>query len=165
MAHMRYKVWAKKADEDGFPNVARLFRAISYAEEIHGSNHFRELKDEAGDSLVASGAGFGLASTSENLQGAIGGEDFEVEEMYPVYLEAAKLQDERGARRSFHYAIEAEKIHARMYADAKERVDAGKDVELGPVQICSICGYTVEGNIPDKCPPCNATKDKFRTFA
>jgi rubrerythrin len=165
MAHMRYKVWAKKADEDGFPNVARLFRAIAYAEEIHGSNHFRELKDEAGDALVASGAGFGLASTSENLQGAIGGEDFEVEEMYPVYLEAAKLQGERGARLSFHYAIEAEKIHSKMYSAAKKSVDAGKDVELGPVQICEVCGHTVEGDIPDKCPVCGATRDQFKTFA
>ena len=165
MAHMRYKVWAKKAEGDGFPNVARLFRAIAYAEEVHGSKHFTELKDEAGDFLVASGAGFGLGSTSENLQGAIDGENFEVAEMYPTYLETAKLQGEKGAQRSFHYALSAEKIHARMYTEAKKSVDAGKDVELGPVQVCSVCGYTHEGDIPDKCPICGAAKDKFQTFA
>ena len=165
MAHMRYKVWGKKAEEDGFPNVARLFRAIAYAEEVHGSNHFTELKDEAGDFLVASGAGFGLGSTSENLQGAIDGENFEVTEMYPTYLETAKLQGEKGARLSFHYALSAEKIHAQMYTEAKKSVDEGKDIELGPVQVCEVCGYTHEGDIPDKCPVCGATKDKFQTFA
>ena len=85
--------------------------------------------------------------------------------MYPVYLEAAKLQGERGARLSFHYAIEAEKIHSKMYSDAKKSVDSGKDVELGPVQICEVCGHTVEGDIPDKCPVCGATRDQFKTFA
>jgi rubrerythrin len=165
MAHMRYKAWGAKAEKDGFPNVARLFRAISYAEQVHATNHFIELKNESGDFLVASGAGFGLGTTSENLQGAINGENFEVDEMYPVYIEGAKLQTEKGARLSFHYAISAEKIHAAMFQEAKQAVDAGKDAELGPVQICEVCGYTHEGNAPDKCPICGAAKNKFKTFA
>lgn len=82
-AHMRYIVWGKKAEEEGFPNVARLFRVISYAEEVHASKHFHELANVSGDFLVASMAGFGLASTSENLQGAIDGENFEGEQIYP----------------------------------------------------------------------------------
>lgn len=165
MAHMRYKVWARKAEEDGYPNVARLFRAIAYAEEVHGSNHFRELKNVSGAFLVASGAGFGLGTTSENLAGAIEGENFEVEQMYPAYIEVAKAQQERGAQLSFHYAISAEKIHAAMYTKAKQAVDAGKDIELGPVQVCDVCGYTHEGGIPDKCPICGAAREKFQTFA
>ncbi len=165
MAHMRYKIWAAKAEKDGFPNVARLFRAISSAEQVHATNHFTELRNEAGAFLVPSMAGFGLGATSENLQGAIEGEMFEITEMYPVYKETAKFQAEQGAEVSFHYALSAEKIHAAMYKKAKEAVDAGKDVELGPVQICSVCGYTVEGKIPDKCPICGSPGEEFQSFA
>jgi rubrerythrin len=165
MAHMRYIKWGAVADKDGFPNVARLFRAISYAEQVHATNHFVELKNEAGAFSVTSGAGFGVGTTSENLQGAIAGEQFEINEMYPVYVEAATAQGEKGALRSFKYALSAEKIHAAMYQEAKQAVDGGKDLELGPVQICGVCGYTAEGEIPDKCPVCGAKSDAFTTFA
>jgi rubrerythrin len=165
MAHMRYIKWGAVAEREGFPNVARLFRAISFAEEVHATNHFVELKNEAGAFTVTSGAEFGVGSTSENLQGAINGELFEINEMYPVYLEAAEFQGEKGAGRSFHYALSAEKIHAAMYQEAKQAVDGGKDLDLGPVQICDVCGYTTEGDVPDKCPICGATHERFRTFA
>jgi rubrerythrin len=104
MAHMRYGVWGDKAVKDGLPNVARLFRAISSAETVHASNHLRELGKEAGEFLCASAAVFGLGTTSQNLQGGINGETFEIDEMYPVYLEGAKFQQEKGAARSFTYA-------------------------------------------------------------
>ena len=165
MAHMRYLVWGDRAEQEGFPSTARLFRAIAYAETVHGANHFNELRNEAGAFLVASMAGFGVGTTSENLQGGIEGETFEIDEMYPTYLETAKSQRERGAQLSFHYALSAEKIHAAMYQKAKQAVDGGSDLELGPVQICEVCGYTVEGEAPDKCPICAATKDRFRAFA
>lgn len=165
MAYMRYEAWGAKAEGDGFPNVARLFRAIAYAEQVHAGNHFAELRDERGGYLVASMAEFGLGSTSDNLQGGIDGESFEINEMYPAYLETARSQQEKGARLSFHYALSAEKIHARMFADAKEAVDAGRDIELGPVQVCEVCGYTAEGDAPDRCPICGATRESFRTFA
>ena len=165
MAHMRYKVWGTKAGKDGFPNVARLFQAISYAEQVHASNHFDELGDEGGAYLVASMAGFGLGTTSANLQGAIEGETFEVQEMYPAYLDAAKLQGEKGAERSCYYALAAEKIHAVMYEKAKQAVDGGRDAKLGPVQVCGKCGYTAEGAAPNVCPICGVGKDKFKTFA
>ena len=99
MAHMRYKVWGDVAQREGFQNVARLFRAISSAETIHATNHFLELKSEAGDSLCASMAVFGLGSTSQNLQGGINGETYEITEMYPTYLETAKFQGEKGRSR------------------------------------------------------------------
>jgi len=165
MAHMRYIKWAAVAEKEGFPNVARLFRAISYAEEVHATNHFVELRNQTGAFSVTSEAGFGIGSTSENLQGGIDGEQFEINEMYPVYVEVATFQGEKGALRSFKYALSAEKIHAAMFQQAKQAVDAGKDIELGPVQICCVCGYTTEGEIPDKCPVCGATHDKFKTFA
>ena len=165
MAHMRYLLWADKADQDSFPDVGRLFRAISYAEQVHAGNHFRELAAERGDSLVPAMAPFGYTTTSENLEGAIAGEEFEVDQMYPVYLEAAKFQKERGAQLSFHYALSAEKTHAAMFRRAKEAVDAGGDLPLGAVQVCDVCGWTYEGEIPDECPICRAKRDKFTTFS
>jgi len=164
MAHMRYLVWAGKARKEGYPNVARLFEAIAYAEQVHASNHFREMADVGGDFLVASMAGFGLGPTSENLQAAYNGEMFEVNEMYPAYLEVAKSQGEKGAERSFNFAVAAEKIHAAMYQKAKQAVDGGKDADLGPIRVCDVCGYTVEGDIPDKCPICGAPTAKFKSF-
>ncbi|MDP2898690.1 MAG: rubrerythrin family protein [bacterium] len=165
MAHMRYGVWGAKAQEDGFPNVARLFRAIAYAEEVHASNHFKAMADVPGAFLVASMAGYGLGTASENLEGAIEGETFEISEMYPVYKQTADYQGEKGAARSFHYALSAERIHAAMYQEAKQAVDGGNDIELGDVQICGVCGYTTEGEVPDKCPVCAAAREQFRTFA
>lgn len=165
MAHMRYKIWAERAEEENFPNVGRLFRAISRAEQAHATGHFTALRDVPGAFGVCSGGGFGLGGTSENLQGAIDGELFEVNEMYPAYLEVAKMQGEKGAERSIGYALGAEKIHAAMYQQAKQAVDDGKDMQLGPVQICTVCGYTLAGDARDKCPICNAVKEKFQTFA
>lgn len=166
MAHMRYKVWGDVAQREGFQNVARLFRAISSAETIHGTNHFLELKSEVGDSLCASMAVFGLGSTSQNLQGGINGETYEITEMYPTYLETAKFQGEKGAQQSFYYALSAEKTHAALFQKAKAAIDSGKqDVNLGPIRVCDICGWTHEGDIPEKCPICSAARDKFQTFA
>jgi len=149
-AHMRYLAFADKAEKEGKENTARLFRAIAYAEQVHAINHLRELGE--------------IASTAANLQEAINGEDFEVEEMYPTYDAVAKLQNESGAVRSIHFALEAEKIHAEMYKSAKTETDAGKDVAIGKVYICPVCGYTVEGDAPDKCPVCSAPREKFVEF-
>jgi rubrerythrin len=145
MAHMRYLVWGDSAEKEGFQNVARLFRAIASAETVHASNHFRELKDQFGDSLCASMAIFGLGSTSQNLQGGINGETYEITEMYPTYLETAKFQGEKGAELSFHYAIEGEQTHRALFQKAKEAVDSGaRDMDLGSVRVCTVCGWTYE---------------------
>lgn len=149
-AHMRYLIFADQAEKEGKINLARLFRAIAYAEQVHATNHYREL---------------GLIGDSpSNLQQCIDGETYEVEEMYPAYNKVAELQGEQGAVRSTRYALEAEKIHAGMYKDAKGKADAGKDVEIGKVYICPVCGYTVEGDAPDKCPVCGAPRDMFKEF-
>ena len=162
-AHMRYKVWGEKAAKEGFANVARLFDAVSYAEEVHATNHFKALKDEAGDFSVTSGAGFGLSSTSENLQGAIDGENFEIEQMYPAYLAVAELQEEKKAITSMRFALEAEKCHSVLFTSAKEAVDAGKDFEVGDIHVCPVCGYT-SGDAEEVCPICGVKKDKFKVF-
>ena len=149
-AHMKYLHFARKAEEEGFKNVARLFRAVAFAEEAHAGNHFKTL-------------GY-LGSTSENLQDAMNGENFEVEEMYPAYDAVAKLQDEKNAVRVIHWALEAEKVHAGLYAQAKQAVDSGKDVELGDIYICSVCGWTVVGEPPEKCPLCGSAQKVFVKF-
>ena len=165
MAHVRYKIWAARAEHEGYPNVARLFTAISRAEQVHATNHFTAMSRTGGGFLCASAGIFGLAGTSSNLAGGVQGETFEIESMYPAYMAEAHRQGEDAAERSFMYAWEAEKIHAAMFAHAKQAVDAGSDVELGPVQICLVCGHTREGDAPDNCPICSATKDKFVAFA
>jgi rubrerythrin len=150
IAHMRYLIYARAAEKEAKPNIARMFRAIAYAERVHATNHYRELGM--------------IKGTSENLQVGIDGETFEVEEMYAVYNKVAEFQGEKGAVRSTHYALEAEKIHARMYADAKLKADAGQDIEIGDIHICPVCGYTGAGKAPDFCPVCGAKKEQFKLF-
>jgi len=164
MAYMRYTIWGNQAKKEGFPNVARLFRAIAAAETIHATNHFNELKELFGDFPCNSMAVFGSGSPSQNLEGGIKGETYEINEMYPTYLEIARFQDEKGAQRSFQYALATEKIHAELFRKAKQEFDASnKDITLGPMRVCPICGWTHEGDIPDKCPICGATRDKIIT--
>ena len=160
-AHMRYRIWGDKAEKEGFKNVKRLFLATSDAEEVHATLHFKALKDEAGDFSVTSDAGFGLASTSENLQGAINGETFEFEQMYPAYIAVAEMQGEKEAVSAMRFAIEAEKVHAKLFTEAKEAVDAGKDLKVEEVSLCPVCGYVTITGDEEKCPICNAKKEIF----
>lgn len=164
MAHMRYLIWADTARKEGFPNIARLFEAISFAERVHASNHFREIGGKTADATVMAGGVFGTGTTVENLQGAINGELHEVNQMYPVYLNAAEFQQEAGAKRSFHFALEAEKIHARLFQQAQDAAKAGKDMELDAIYICPVCGHTILNAPPDKCPVCGAPKEKYVKF-
>jgi rubrerythrin len=164
MAHMRYRLFAKQADKDGYRNAARLFRAIAEAEFIHAGDHYRELKHlDAG--LVADSMGaFGPGDTAKNLGLAIAGETYEITDMYPAFMAVATLQEEKGAYRSFDWSYQTEKMHKALFEKAKEAVDRGRDVSLDTVQVCQVCGYTLEGEAPDKCPVCNALKDKFTAF-
>ena len=149
-AHMKYLIFAEKAEEEGLKNIARLFRAIAYAEYVHARNHLKEL---------------GMVGvTKDNLQAAIEGETYEVQEMYPVYNNTAKMQGEKGAERSTKYALEAEKIHAALYSKAKQTVIEGKDIEIRKIYICPKCGYTVEGEPPERCPVCGLPREKFKEF-
>lgn len=150
MAHMKYQIFSEIAEKEGFSNIARLFKAISYAEQVHATNHFRNLGN--------------IGKTSENLQSGIDGEIFEVEEMYPVYNNTAKLQGEKGAEISTHYALEAEKIHSELYKMTKDLAEKNKDIEKVDIYICPVCGFTHIGEPPDKCPVCGAPKDKFKKF-
>ena len=161
-AHMRYSFFAERA-KDKFPNVSRLFTAVAAAEKVHATNHFRNIKTRGG-ATVTSAAVFGATTTSEDLQAGIDGESFEINEMYPAYRAVAQFQGEKGADLSFRYAEEAEKTHLTLYQKSKQSVDKGKDPSLGRIQVCPVCGYTVEGEAPDKCPVCGALKDKFKAY-
>jgi rubrerythrin len=149
-AHLKYLAFAAQAEKEGKTNIARLFRAIAHAEEVHAINHLRELG--------------GVGNTVANLEAAIAGENFEVEEMYAAYLSVADAQEEKGAMRTMTYAIEAEKIHADMYAQAKEAAEAGNDIDANQVYVCPVCGFTHIGEPPDRCPICKAKRDRFRVF-
>lgn len=164
MAHMRYTIWAESAEKEGFPNIGRLFSGIAYAEWVHAKNHFNVLKNQVGDNTVAAGAVFGHTNIVENLQGAIDGELHEIEQMYPVYLETANFQSENDAKRSFHYALEAEKIHAKMFQDAQNLAREGKDISSETIYICPVCGFTEIGDNVEKCPVCGVKKEMFKPF-
>ena len=138
----KYMVFAEQAEEEGYPNVAKLFRAISFAETRHARNHFRVMG--------------GIGSTADNLAAAFGGESFEVDEMYPAYHEIAKLQGNHQAVRSVKYALRSEVDHKGMYTDARGQVLAGKDIADQPVKVCLACGHTIIGDAPDKCLSCGA---------
>ena len=165
MAHMRYLIWGESAKKEKFINVANLFKAVAYAEHVHAANHFRELKKEIGEASVTAGAGFGMTTTSENLQGAIDGENYEVDQMYPAFISVANMQEEKSSIRSFQFALEAEKTHAALFSSAKEMVDSGKDFDERMIHVCDICGYTLSGpKVEDDCPICKAKPEMFRCF-
>jgi rubrerythrin len=149
-AHMKYSVYADKAEREGYAQVAKLFRAIAYAEKVHATNHLRVLD--------------GVHSTAENLTAAAGGENYEVHEMYPAFNVVAELQDEKAAVKSIHYALEAEIIHEDLYTQAKAFVDEGKDLGACTIYVCPVCGHTAIGAAPAKCPVCGLVQEKYQSF-
>jgi len=163
-ASMRYRLFAVIAGKEKLPNVARLFQAVAYAEYVHAGDHYKELRHLNEGRVANSMAAFGPGDSRKNLGHAIGGETFEIEEMYPAYLEVARMQEEKGAERSFRWAYETEQMHKALFEKAMAAVEGDRDVELGPVHVCDICGCTIEGNAPDYCPLCGAKKNHFVAF-
>ncbi len=166
MAQSRYRAFAEVAEKEGFKNVARLFRAIAFAEQVHARNHLKVLKDEFKEEKACGGAPIGLGNTSQNLELAIKGEEFEINEMYPAYIALAQAQGEKAAEATFRWALEAEKIHAELYRKAKEYVDRGEDFPIdGYIWICPVCGFTYIGKEPpERCPICGLLGKEFVKF-
>ncbi|MHB0874831.1 MAG: rubrerythrin family protein [Anaerolineae bacterium] len=164
-AYMRYLIYADLAESEALDNVARLMRAIAFAERVHATNHFKALRVEVGPHGTASYGGFGISSTANNLQIAIEGELFESTEMYPVYKASAIFQEEDAAERSFHWAWQAEQTHAALLKLAKDAVEAGRDYDGSVTSVCGVCGHTIAGEAPDRCPICNAPKAHYQVFA
>jgi len=146
-ANRRYLVYAKKAEEEGFPNMARLFRVIADAEIIHANKHLDALK--------------GVKSTLENTQSALQGESEEATGMYPMFVYQAKRDADNDALNSFFYAQEAEATHLNLYEKALSALKEGKDPEVGALYVCKVCGYTVEGPASEKCYTCGEGREAF----
>lgn len=144
-ANQKYRAFSKKAEKDGFANIARLFLATAEAERIHAEGHLKALE--------------GISSTAENLQAAIDGETYEYQEMYPPMVKQAEADDHK-ARRMFKYATEAEAVHAKLYAMALEAVQQGKDLDVD-FYLCPICGYIEFGKPTEDCPVCGTKPEKF----
>ena len=143
-ANRKYLAFAQKANKEGYPQVAKLFRAAAEAETVHAHTHLRALK--------------GINSTADNLKEAIGGETHEFQSMYPPMIQAAKEESNAAAERSFTYANEVEKVHAALYQKALDNLDSLEEVDY---YVCSVCGYTCENEAPDECPVCKAKKKAF----
>ncbi len=143
-ANRRYLAFAKKAEEEGFKQMAKLFRAAAEAETVHAHNHLRALG--------------GIKSTKENIQEAIGGETYEFKKMYPEMVTKAKTEGLKQAEISFDYANQVEKIHAALYENALASLGKNKTVDY---YVCPVCGNTVEEKAPDQCPICNTPGPRF----
>lgn len=145
-ANRKYLAFAAKADQEGLPQVGRLFRAAAEAETVHAHSHLRVLG--------------GIKSTKENLQAAVAGETHEFKSMYPEMIEAAKSEGNKQAEKTFHFANEVEKIHAQLYQKLLDGL--GKPQENYPYYICPVCGYTAEKAAPATCPVCGAKGEMFK---
>jgi rubrerythrin len=145
-ANQKYLSFAKKAEQEGLPNVARLFRTTAAAEKIHAEGHLKSLE--------------GIGTTAQNLQAAIEGETYEYSSMYPPMLKQAEAENHR-ARHMFKYALDAEAVHAKLYAMALEAVKAGKDLADVEFYLCPVCGHVEIGRPGCACPICGAKAEKY----
>lgn len=146
-ANRKYLAFAKKADDDGLPQVAKLFRAAAEAETIHAHAHLRVIG--------------GIKTTAENLEEAVAGEGFEFQEMYPKFLAEAQAEGNKPAEFSIKNALAVEEIHYGLYSKALASVKAGNDLPPVGIYVCPVCGNTVEGGAPEVCPICNVAGSKF----
>jgi rubrerythrin len=147
-ASRKYLYFAEKADKDGQPQIAKLFRAASDAETVHARNHLNAMN--------------GIGSVKDNLYAAISGEHYEFTQMYPVMIDQAKTDKNSAALTSFNWANKVEQVHHDLYEQALKDVESGKKRENKPFFVCQNCGNTVEGEAPDKCPICGKPKEWFK---
>lgn len=145
-ANQKYRAFAKKAEHDGFPNIAKLFKTTAEAERIHAEGHL--------------GALDGIGTTVENIKAAIGGETYEYTEMYPPMLVQAEAENHK-AKRMFKYAVGAEDVHTQLYKLALAAAEAGKDLEETEFYLCPVCGHIEFGKPEDNCPICGTLASKY----
>ncbi len=151
-ASRKYTAFGKKAEQEGHPQIARLFRAASQAENVHATNHLRAMD--------------GIGSTAENLQAAIAGENYEVTTMYPPFITTAVEEEHKAAKTSFQHAWEAEKVHEELYRGLLALLQAGKaDEEQYDYYVCPVCGHTHARSAPDKCPVCGTPGARFERIS
>ncbi len=144
MANRTYLAFAKKADEEGYHQIAKLFRAAAAAETVHAFNHLQRMGE--------------IGTTMENLKEAVNGETYEFETMYPTFIEEAKAEGDNRALWSFEVANKVERVHARLYEKALEELGNNKEVDY---YVCGVCGHTIEGEPEGNCPICGAPASRF----
>lgn len=149
-ANRKYTAFARKADDEGYAQIAKLFRAAAAAEAIHAFNHLKAMD--------------GLLGTKENLEAAISGENYEVTSMYPEFIQDAEAEENKRAMRTFRWAMDVEKIHEALYRKALENLEGGKEASFD-YYVCPFCGYTHEGPYDGKCPVCGAPGEKFERIS
>ena len=148
-ANRKYLFFADKAEKEGHPQVARLFRAAAEAETVHARNHLRVMG--------------GISTTRDNLQTAVSGENYEFTKMYPGFIEQAKAENNQRAQSSFELANAVEKIHHDLYQKALGALEAGQELKSEAYYlVCQVCGNTITNEAPEKCPICGAPRDKFK---
>jgi rubrerythrin len=146
-ANRKYLAFAKKAEAEGFQQIAKLFRAAAEAETIHALAHLQNMG--------------GVGSTAENLQAAVAGETYEFTEMYPPMVEQAEKEGHKG-KAALGHARDVEKIHAGLFQKALEKLQAGSDLESLDIYVCPVCGDIEWGSPPAKCPVCGAPASRFQ---
>ncbi len=146
-ANRMYLAFAKKADEEGLTQIAKLFRAAAEAETVHALNHLKVMDQ--------------VKSTLDNLGTAVSGETYEFKTMYPDFMTEAKKEGNKKAEVSFNYANQVEQIHAKLYQKALDALKNNKELPKAEMFVCPVCGNTFEGTTPDNCPICATAKDKF----
>jgi len=147
-ANRRYLFFADKAEKEGYPQAARLFRAAAEAETVHARNHLAAMD--------------GVGSTRDNLMAGAIGEHYEFTRMYPPFIEQAESENNERAQRTFEYANEVEQIHHGLFEAAMKAFDAGQQLREEPYFVCPVCGNTVAGEAPEKCPICGAPGSSFK---
>jgi rubrerythrin len=147
-ANRRYLFFAEKADKEGLKQIARLFRAAAEAETVHAFNHFRVMD--------------GVGSTFDNLNAGVIGEHLEFTRMYPAFIEQAKEDQSASAERTFEWANAVEQIHYNLFQDAIKAMKEKQELKEEPYYVCPVCGNTVPGSAPDKCPICGAPGSRFK---
>jgi rubrerythrin len=146
-ANRKYLAFAAEAAADGYPQIAKLFRAAAAAETVHAHAHLRVMQ--------------GVKDTSENLQAAIEGERYEFQQMYPEFLREAEAEGNQAAVITFRNALAVEEIHHQLYEDAMDSLKQGRDLHETSIFVCDVCGNTVQGEIPERCPICGAPRERF----
>ena len=149
-ANRKYIFFAEKAEAEGYQQVAKLFRAVADAETVHAKNHLRVLDE--------------IKSTEENLSSAIDGENYEFSTMYPSFIKKAEEDGNEKAIKSFDLANKVEKIHHTLFQSVLSKIKARQVVGQKPIYVCQVCGYTVEGEAPERCPVCGAPIKMFKTI-
>lgn len=146
-ANRKYLAFAEAAEKEGKTNLAKLFRAVAEGETIHAIKHLKTLGE--------------VKSSIENVKAAISGETYEIETMYPEFIQAAQEEGEKAAEISFTGANEVEKVHQAKFKAALAKVEAGEDIEEKQYHVCPVCGNLFDSELPDNCPICKVAKDKF----